>query len=258
VSNFLIAKEQRWDALPYFSHFWSLSVEEHFYFLWPFLVARSGPRSLAQWAIGLIVLALGLRVGLAAAGVNELVAYTITPAKLDGLCLGGLLALWVRRPDGLAQLSRWAPRLSAGVLAYLFVGYAVAHRISPRAHAIYFEGRETGVVLLFGALLVSVLKAPRRSLLTKFFTSRLLVTLGKYSYGLYVFHAFLSWYLLRARTEDTLASAVGSHTLAVFIQATVGVAASLAVAYVSYHLFEKRFLALKSRFEAKRREPVAG
>jgi peptidoglycan/LPS O-acetylase OafA/YrhL len=257
VANFFVAKEGSWESLPYFNHFWSLAVEEHFYFLWPLLVARSSARGLLWWAGCLIVGALGLRVWLAATGANELVAYTITPAKLDGLCLGGVLAAWVRRPGGVQQLRSWAPRVIAGVLVYVAVGHLLTHSVWPALHPIYFEGRETGVILLFAVLLVYVLTASPRALLTRVFTSRVMMFLGKYSYGLYVFHALLSWYFLRQRTEDSLAQLVGSHTLAVFIQASVGLAVSIGVALLSFHFFEKPFLKLKSRFEAKPKAALA-
>lgn len=257
VSNFLIAKEQSWDALPYFSHFWSLAVEEHFYFVWPLLVARSTARALVLWAGGLIIMALMLRLFLAASGVNELVAYTITPAKLDGLCLGGLIAAWVRRPNGLAQLRSWAPKVCAATFVYLVAGYVVTHRVWPDAHSTYFEGRETGFVLLCGALLIWVVDSPARSVRARFFTSRVLTTLGKYSYGLYVFHAMLSWYFLRTHPEEQLAAAIGSHTLAVFMMVGLGIAVSFALALLSFHLFEKPFLSLKSRFEPTRPKPLA-
>ena len=42
-----------------------------------------------------------------------------------------------------------------------------------------------------------------------------------------------------------MASAVGSHTLAVAIQALGGMAASMAIAWLSYEFFEKYFLQLK-------------
>jgi peptidoglycan/LPS O-acetylase OafA/YrhL len=253
VANFLIAKEGSWEALPYFNHFWSLAIEEHFYFLWPLLVARSSRRGLLTWAVALSVFALLLRGALAAAGANPLVAYTITPARLDGLCFGGLLAIWLRSPGGLAQMRRLAPKVSAAVLVYLVVGHLLTHSVWPEGHAVYFEGRESGIVVLFGVLLVSVLAARRGSLLTRFFTSAPMVTMGKYSYGLYVFHVPLSWYLSQARTEDDLAALVGSHTLAVFVQASAGIAFTMGVAYASFHLFEKRFLSLKARFEANPR-----
>ena len=83
----------------------------------------------------------------------------------------------------------------------------------------------------------------------------LMVFLGTYSYGLYVYHHFISYYLTTNRTELELARWLGSHGAAVALQATLGVSASLAVAYLSYELFEKRFLRLKRLFETAR-EPA--
>ena len=76
-----------------------------------------------------------------------------------------------------------------------------------------------------------------------------MVFLGTYSYGLYVYHHFISYYLSSNRTELELARWLGSHSAAVALQATLGASASLALAYLSYHLFEKRFLRLKRMFE---------
>jgi len=46
-----------------------------------------------------------------------------------------------------------------------------------------------------------------------------------------------------------LAHLLGSHGVAVALQATLGASASLVVAYLSYEFFEKRFLRLKRLFE---------
>jgi peptidoglycan/LPS O-acetylase OafA/YrhL len=75
-----------------------------------------------------------------------------------------------------------------------------------------------------------------------------MVFLGTYSYGLYVYHHFISYYLTTNRTEFELAHWLGSHGAAVALQATVGASISLALAYLSYELFEKRFLRLKRLF----------
>ena len=76
-----------------------------------------------------------------------------------------------------------------------------------------------------------------------------MVFLGTYSYGLYVYHHFISYYLVSNRTEWELARWLGSHGAAIALQATLGASASLALAYLSYELFEKRFLSLKRLFE---------
>ena len=57
------------------------------------------------------------------------------------------------------------------------------------------------------------------------------------------------------RTELELARWLGSHGAAVALQATLGASASVGVAYLSYELFEKRFLQLKPLFEAAK-EPM--
>src|SRR6185436_17616900 len=99
--------------------------------------------------------------------------------------------------------------------------------------------------LAFAALLLYALFAPAASLPGRFFRSRPMTVLGKYSYGLYVYHHFLSYYFVTPGTEFVIARVVGSHTLAVAIQAAFGMAASLAVAWLSYELVERHFLRLK-------------
>jgi peptidoglycan/LPS O-acetylase OafA/YrhL len=103
---------------------------------------------------------------------------------------------------------------------------------------------------LLACLLVWALIAPKQSATSRFFCSRAMVFLGTYSYGLYVYHHFISYYLTTNRTELELTRWLGSHGAAVALQATLGASASLAVAYLSYELFEKRFLRLKRLFQA--------
>jgi peptidoglycan/LPS O-acetylase OafA/YrhL len=76
-----------------------------------------------------------------------------------------------------------------------------------------------------------------------------MILLGTYSYGLYVYHHFISYYLTTNRTDLELAGWLGSHTAAVAMQAALGLVASLALAYLSYEFFEKPFLRLKRYFE---------
>ena len=83
-----------------------------------------------------------------------------------------------------------------------------------------------------------------------------MVFLGAYSYGIYVYHHFISRYLDASGTAPTLARWLGSDAIALALQATMGVSASLALAYASYELFEKRVLRLRERFGAGRGEPL--
>ena len=84
-----------------------------------------------------------------------------------------------------------------------------------------------------------------------------MTALGKYSYGLYVYHHFLSYFFATHRTEFALAALVGSHTLAVVLQASAGIALSIAVAWLSYEGFEKRFLRWKRHWPSSMDRPGA-
>jgi peptidoglycan/LPS O-acetylase OafA/YrhL len=76
-----------------------------------------------------------------------------------------------------------------------------------------------------------------------------MIFLGTYSYGLYVFHHFISYYLVSNHTDLELARWLGSHLLAVAVQAVGGACVALAVAFLSYEFFERRFLRLKRLFK---------
>jgi len=82
--------------------------------------------------------------------------------------------------------------------------------------------------------------------------TRPLRTLGKYSYAMYVFHKPLHDLAGKPALRALGLYDQRSVPLA-FAYGTVGTVASLALAVISYHLLEKRFLALKRHFPA---EPV--
>jgi peptidoglycan/LPS O-acetylase OafA/YrhL len=249
TSNFYVAAQNNWGALTYVTHFWSLAVEEHFYLLWPLVVFRFARQSLERICVGVIVGGLALRIGLAFAGVSELAISVLTPCRIDTLCVGGLLALLVRRQAGpepivgrsgraalalaacLLALSLWGKMTTSGVL--------VTHQIESTVYALFF-----------GALCVMSLKA-RSNPVPRVFQNGGLRFFGKYSYGLYVYHGILTRYLYDTHTEDRLEGLLGDRSLAIAAKTAIGVIVSLLVAVASYQLFEKRFLALKRFFEAR-------
>jgi peptidoglycan/LPS O-acetylase OafA/YrhL len=72
-----------------------------------------------------------------------------------------------------------------------------------------------------------------------------MVGLGKYSYGLYVFHHFLSYGFWQYGLEAKIASRVGSQAVAAIAVLALGFAGSLAIAQLSFRFYEKRFLDMK-------------
>jgi peptidoglycan/LPS O-acetylase OafA/YrhL len=245
-------------VLSYIEHFWSLAVEEHFYFVWPLVVWLLGarPRLLMRTALGLAAVSFGARVAASLSGVSTVATTVLTPFQLDALCLGGLFAVWLRQPKGELAVKRVIlpiALLGGAALAFQFG----LHRFTDFGLSLMRSVREGLFRVVFVALLLHALFAPATSLVARFFRSGAMTALGKYSYGLYVYHHFLSYYFLKHGTEFALARAVGSHTLAVVLQASGGIALSMAVAWLSYEFFERYFLQLKRLWPSSGRPAIA-
>jgi peptidoglycan/LPS O-acetylase OafA/YrhL len=230
-------------AMPYLDHFWSLSVEEHFYLFWPFVVWVCPPRSLLRVALGLSVLSLLARIAMAS-HVAEIVTYVLTPFRLDSLCFGAFLAASARRPNGLVRMTQWLKPLSLASFA-LFMACWGADKLTGARFPQFHQLRAAGVSMLLAMLMLAALTAAKGTLTARAFSAPSLRFLGKYSYGLYVFHHLISFYLVQHKTEFAVTRWVGSHTLAVALQASFGVGVSILIAVASYHCFEKPFIAMK-------------
>lgn len=256
--NVYLAIQGGW-VLSYIEHFWSLAVEEHFYFVWPLVVWWLGgrPRALMTAALAIAAASFAGRVAASLLGVSPVAITVLTPFQLDALCLGGFFAVRMRQPGGLAALKRaiLPMALGAGVLLVLQFGF---HRFTDSGFAALRSMREGMFRVLLAALLLHALVAPATSVASRLFRSGPMIALGKYSYGLYVYHHFLSYYFTAHGTEFVLTRAVGSHTLAVALQAVGGMTVSLAVAWLSYELFEKHFLRLKRFWPSSPTPPAAG
>src|SRR5687767_14837721 len=88
------------------SPLWSISVEEQFYIGWPLLLKFFGINRLKQLAIAMLLVAIAVRVGLSAYGVQHPGVWCNTFARLDPIALGALLAF---------ALNGRAPQINNGV-----------------------------------------------------------------------------------------------------------------------------------------------
>ena len=244
LTNVYIAKEGSF-AIPYVSHFWTLAIEEHFYLLWPLIIRLASRRAAIFVAIALSLVALSSRIVLAFTTDNEMWAQVFTLCRLDSLCVGSAFALWVRGPEGWAVLRRAVKGLPFIVGAMLVLMIYPTHGVwQPVELAI----KEFLLASLF-ALFVSTSVWPsgwqpmRAALRWK-----PLMLLGKYSYGMYIFHGIIAYYLATHDGVAYFARLAGSHTGGLFFQALVGSLLSMLIAVISYHAYEIWFLRLKRFF----------
>ncbi len=235
-------------SIPYVSHFWSLAIEEHFYLFWPFLIGFFSRAAAMRACIALALLALGLRVGMVAADVTALAPQVLTPCRLDTLCLGALFALAIRGPGGAsiwaARSRRWLPATALAVIAL-----SALHLLAPALDVVVLELRGTVLALFFAVLILNASSDAGFSPIKWLFRRRALGTLGKYSYGLYVFHGLVAFGFEQHHVFARLHTMSGSHAFATASYVTLGVGLSFLISIASYELFEVRFLALKKLFD---------
>ncbi|QDE82920.1 acyltransferase [Myxococcus xanthus] len=240
---------------------WSLAIEEQFYLVWPLLVffLRNGQLRVLLWAC--VLLSPVARLAALWAGAAPIQVYTFTLFRLDGLALGGLLALGV--VDGRATadgLSRWGARLAVPALlvacglSLVYFGQGAAIHMAtaltgpggPQVRVLLVAGLYTLWAVGFASLLGWVLSG-RARVLQSVLQWRPLRFVGQVSYGLYLFHALVI-------------PAGGHYTRplfyrfipSTFVATAVGIlfeyAVLLALTLVSWRFFEKPLLRLKDRF----------
>ena len=106
------------------------------------------------------------------------------------------------------------------------------------------------LALFFAAMLGKAVAAPSGHLASRVLTSRVLMAFGKYSYALYLVHI-----LVRDVVQNQIMVGrggfpliLGSQLPAQLALVAFGIGVSYAIAFASWHLFEKRILALKRFF----------
>jgi peptidoglycan/LPS O-acetylase OafA/YrhL len=230
-------------------HFWSLSIEEQFYFVWPALIALVawGARKLRRSRD--LVVGLTLSLLIACSFVASVVltdrlgpeAYYLTHTRLWEMGVGGALALVLPR---LRQIGESAGRVLA-VAGVGAIGWAAISFDGSTA----FPGSAALVpVLGAAALIVAGTSGSRRGVIGVLSTGAL-TRVGRWSYAWYLWH----WpvigvgLLLQERWELSLGR--GSVIAA-------AVVLSLALAAASHHLIENPVRHAKSLRASRGRNVV--
>jgi peptidoglycan/LPS O-acetylase OafA/YrhL len=237
-------------AVSGFSHFWSLAVEEQFYLLWPFVVVRCRPAALL-WVCGVTALvALVTRCALLAAHFPDDALYMFTPCRMDALAFGATAAALIRIPAARARLERLAPWVAIAALSVL-----AAEMVYTDDFEMYGwrpQGLGYTLLSLGFALVVLLVAIPTAGVLRegiRVLAWAPLRLIGRYSYGMYVFHLPLHMFfgnLLLHRLFPQITTGVGlGYSLVIIV-------ASFATAAASYELYERRFLKLKGNLMPQR------
>jgi peptidoglycan/LPS O-acetylase OafA/YrhL len=220
----------------FFSHTWTLAVEEQFYLVWPAVVCLAGRRRLIPLAGALAAASVAAR----AAGFHP----WLLAARCDGLALGGLLAALLadreRVRRHLGGYRRGFGLVALGALAFLAWTLSAAdgrdfHDIMSLRPALTVFASN---VFYFGVvgLLICGSGHPALGLLR----GRRLAYLGSISYGIYLYHPMVFAAITLASNRLGLSPSSWGLDAVKF-------AAAIAVAALSWECFERPLLALKER-----------
>lgn len=236
ATNILMVASGSWEP-GIASHLWTLAVEEQFYLLWPLLLLL-----MPAGALGWIIAALPLLCALFIASLTqeqqlqEPGPLILLPGQMDVLGAGALLAFVERRG--------WPSRL------WLVPLVAVAIYLAPLTLGLDWGGRligrlagEAGLAVVYplsASVFVVIILFARHgpaSLAGALLGNRVLVWLGRRSFGIYLYHI----YLLSAAT------ALG-HGRAGWLSFAVIGGASVLLAVLSWRYLEQPMLRLKTRW----------
>jgi peptidoglycan/LPS O-acetylase OafA/YrhL len=220
---------------------WSLAIEEQFYLIWPLAVRFLSARILRSVLIALLVLSPVARGVAVHFGTSWHFVYTLPWLRLDGLAIGGLIAIVLREQAFVSD--KWKSYVKA-VLAIGVVGATV----TLWRHALPLSGLESiwiysWLALMFGAILFLAIVGKPASILE----ARWLRYVGEISYGLYLLHTPVFAFVNVLSRHVHASGRIFDFTIIVmkFLLVTI-------VASMSWFAMERPILGLKKYFQPQR------
>lgn len=235
-----------YSRFPEISHLWTVSIEEQFYLLWPLLLLFiKKPKNIYITLTLIFLLSLTTRIYLTLNNIQHPGIYVNTFARIDILAIGALIGtLYIYHPHLLNKFKKIC-NLPLQIIALVILSY-ILYRVSFFSNEIFrntvFGYWITGFFM--GYFVISALFI--ETALAKLLSNKVLVWLGKISYGLYIWHIWaisLSNVLLK------------KTPLEVFIP-YFGFILTILISAISYYFLERYFLKFKHYFSNITSRPV--
>jgi peptidoglycan/LPS O-acetylase OafA/YrhL len=238
LSNFFLFRVG--GAFDSVTHLWSLSVEEQFYLVWPWLILYLPRRWIMPTVLSAISIAPLFRAAILFSGRNAWQASILAPACLDTLGLGALLAI-LSQPEYRA-IKNWALRTSFWIGIPLFLVTAIGGFFFPSDWWALSLGFSIG---LWSMTLIDRAYTGFNGKIGAVLSFRPLTYLGLISYGIYIIHMFVGGIARRTLM------AIGFHTPSETARAICMTLFTIVLASASWKFFEKPINRLKKRFPYK-------
>lgn len=227
-------------------HTWSLAVEEQFYILWPVAILLIKRAKILLVVMLAVLLITGItRYAIWEYDIKDLAyasLYTFT--RIDGLCIGAILALLiVVNPEFLKKYTF----IIVLILAAINFGfYFINDHHSFSLPYLAFVGYTTFAVL-FGILVHEAITGQSK-IINLIFNNSILKFFGKISYGLYVYHWPVYILLFPFFSKLFLKTGIFSLRIAELGSACITTVIAVILSLFSYHYIERFFLKYKDRY----------
>jgi peptidoglycan/LPS O-acetylase OafA/YrhL len=218
---------------------WSVSMEQQFYFAWPWAV-RSGKRRRIVWiTLAMLAVATLTRIYLVLHHAKHESIWCNTFARLDPIAVGAILAVLLK-----GGIPRFGARTRAILVAtgalLLLVAGRFSHVLDDPTPLLGNLWGYPASTLACTLLLLAALRPANNP--GGIGGVRSLVFMGRISYGLFMFHAFALW--VSVHTMEHIPAPWNCHPVFMIL----GFALTTVLGAASYQWFELPFLRLKNRF----------
>lgn len=237
----------------FYTHFWSLCIEEQYYLFWPMIIIALSPRKSRRLTLLILVAVPVYRWGLGQVNLQngQIIfersqqIYRSTFTQLDGFALGGWLAIG----NYLGQRGICRQYFTALLIFLmglcLWCGFGdreiLTHGLRLPYELVTAGGEHIWAFSMFnllsGGLILGALHSP---LLARSLSPAWLRYLGKISYGLYVYHLLINQYFLLSLPADCS----NGRFVASF---SLYLAALILLASLSFYTMESYFLRMKKK-----------
>jgi len=234
ASNFYFLKINSFDNL--LSHLWTLSIEEQFYVFWPFVILFIPSKYLLKTIIAFIIIGPVFRfILLSTFSTQGPINFymMLTPCSMDSFGFGALLAY-----HSVYKISDEVKIKAFKWFTFLYVSLVTT--------LIIFSYTNSFLLLVnFNLSLLSFFIIAKASIgfkgyLKKIFENKILVYLGKISYGLYLFHPFVGYFYKKLHFPPIQN---------IFLRFIIFSVILIAVSSVSWFILEKPINSLKKYFK---------
>lgn len=249
VSNWVFASQ----SVDYFApdvasnpvlHFWSLSVEEQFYVVWPLLIIGTmwlirRNRRLAKHRLKLLGIVLLLLTGISLAlsiiqskGQGD-IAYFSLQTRVWELGIGGLLAISIRQLALLTTAVRWLTGW-IGLALILYAGFFFsAETVFPGAAALIPVGGSALVIM------AGIRDKPIGWSVASLLSLKPMQYIGARSYNLYLWHWPLLVFAGTLASRQLTSENIDSAGIAPPLAAAIAVALALLLTIITFRIVEQ-------------------